>query len=59
MDEMYFLIIYPAKNISKNQEPGTANPNIASSVMVSFKRRNGIQARIKKLLAKKIDLAGS
>lgn len=51
--------LYPAKNISRNQLPGTANNKMASSVSASPNIRNGIQANIKKLDIKKIALAGA
>lgn len=50
---------YPAKNISKNQLPGTANTKIASSVSVSPIIRNGIQAKIMKFDIKNIAFAGA
>lgn len=52
-------ISYPAKNISKNQLPGTANTRIASSVSVSPMIRNGMQARINRLETKNMALAGA
>lgn len=51
--------LYPAKNINKNQLPGTANTNMASSVSVSPIMRNGMQARIKMFDTKNMALAGA
>lgn len=50
---------YPAKNMSRNQLPGTAKMSIASSVSVSPMRRNGMQARIRRLENKKMAFAGA
>lgn len=50
---------YPAKNINKNHEPGTANTRIASSVCLSPISLKGMQSRIKTLDIKNIALAGS
>jgi len=50
---------YPAKNINKNQDPGTANTNMASSVCLSPIILGGIQANINKFEIRNISLAGS
>lgn len=50
---------YPAKNINRNQLPGTANIKIASSVSVSPIKRKGIQAKIKRFDIRNIALAGA
>lgn len=52
-------VAYPAKNISKNQLPGTANTRIASSVSVSPKMRYGIQDKIMIFDIRKIAFAGA
>lgn len=52
-------IPYPAKNMSKNQLPGTANSRIASSVSLSPIIRNGIHANIMMFDIKNIALAGA
>lgn len=56
---MYAFRKYPAKNINKNQLPGTANTKIDSSVSVSPIILNGMHAKIRKFDIKKIDLAGA
>lgn len=53
------ITTHPAKNINKNQLPGTANTNIASSASVSPNIRNGIHAKIKIFDIKNIPLAGA
>jgi hypothetical protein len=50
---------YPAKNMSKNQDPGRANTKIASSVITSPVSRNGMHARISKFDSRKIALSGA
>lgn len=50
---------HPAKNINKNQLPGTAKISIASSVSVSPIKRKGMQARIIRLETRNIALAGA
>lgn len=50
---------YPAKNMSKNHDPGTANTKIASSVLLSSINRNGIHTNIKIFDTRKMALAGS
>lgn len=50
---------YPAKNINKNHEQGTANTNIASSVCLSPIILGGMQPNISRLEIRKINLAGS
>lgn len=52
-------IKYPAKNINRNQLPGTAITKMASSVSVSPIIRNGIQAKIIMFDIKNIALAGA
>lgn len=49
----------PAKNIKRNQLPGTAKTRIASSVSVSPMIRNGMQASSKRLEIRKMALAGA
>jgi hypothetical protein len=49
---------YPAKNMSKNHDPGRANTRIASSVITSPVSRNGMHARINKFDSRKMDLSG-
>lgn len=43
----------------RNHEPGTATTKIASSRPRSPTKRHGIHAKIKKLLIKKMNFAGS
>lgn len=50
---------HPAKNINKNQLPGTAKISMASSVSVSPIKRKGMQARIIRLETRNIALAGA
>lgn len=50
---------YPAKNMSRNQLPGTAKISIASSVSVSPIRRNGMHASINRFENKNMALAGA
>lgn len=52
-------ITYPAKNIRRNQEPGTAYTSIASSACRSPAIRHGMHARMSRLLITNINLAGS
>lgn len=60
MDKPYrsLKITYPAKNINKNQDPGTANNNMASSVFLSPERRQGIQASISRFDMRNIVFGG-
>lgn len=51
--------MYPAKNINKNHDPGTAKTNIASSVCLSPIILGGMQAKINKFEIRNINLAGS
>lgn len=50
---------YPAKNINKNHDPGTANSRIASSEFLSCINRHGMHAKIKKFDTRKMALAGA
>lgn len=50
---------HPAKNMSRNQDPGTANSRIASSVLWSPFMRKGMHSRIMKLDTRKMALAGA
>lgn len=52
-------ITYPAKNIRRNHEPGTAYTSIASSACRSPAIRHGMHARMSRLLITNINLAGS
>lgn len=52
------MVTYPAKNINKNQDPGTAKISIVSSRLRSPFNRQGIQAKIIKLDIRKIHLGG-
>lgn len=56
---MCFKYTHPAKNISKNQLPGTANISMASSVSVSPIRRQGMHAKINRFDTRKMALAGA
>lgn len=49
---------YPAKNINKNHDPGTANNNMASSVLLSSDSLHGMQARIRKFEIKNAIFGG-
>lgn len=53
------IITYPAKNMRRNHEPGTANVSIASSACRFPAIRHGIHARMSRLLITNINLAGS
>jgi hypothetical protein len=50
---------HPAKNMSKNQDPGRANTKMASSVITSPVSRNGMHARISKFDSRKMALSGA
>lgn len=52
-------ITYPAKNMSMNHEPGTANTSIASSACRLPAIRHGMHASMSRLLITNINLAGS
>lgn len=50
---------YPAKNMSKNQDPGSRNMSRAFSNIECFVRRAGMQANNSMFDVKNINLAGS
>lgn len=49
---------YPAKNMRRNHDPGTANNKIASSILLSSEILHGMHASIKRLDTKKIVFGG-
>lgn len=55
---MFLMVTYPAKNINRNHDPGTANNNIASSVFLSSANRQGMQANIKRFETKNMVFGG-
>lgn len=52
------ITTYPAKNIKRNHDPGTAKQRIASSVSLSSDNLQGIQASISKFDIKNMAFAG-